>query len=147
MPCKKLVPAFLRISVLALTATMSLWGQPAGQQAMPAPFPGWSDWRYIGECGGVRMSVALSIDDGRNDFEVKMRMENRDSHRVAVRLIADLTNDHGETKQYHPGTIMNPGKFAEGGATAPALSFGTVFQSAVFAKAPPRITNNGVPRR
>lgn len=130
-----------QISLLALTATIPLWSQRcAGQAAMPAPFPGWGQWQSVGECGGVRMSIALSNDDGRNDFEVKLRMENTGNHRVAARLDANLTSDQGESKVYHPGTVMNPGTTAEGGALSPSLSFGTVFRSAVFANVPPRIT-------
>lgn len=136
MERRKFATILLQISVLAFNPTVSIWGQ----QALPAPFPGWGPWQFAGECGGVQISVALSNDDGRNDFQVKLRMENRDGQRVATRLDASLTSDVGETKQYYPSATMNPGKSAEGGALAPSLSFGTAFQSAVFAKAPPRIT-------
>lgn len=85
----------LVLGTLVLAATSAL----RGQQSLPVPSPGWGTMASGGECGRVTMWVATSIDDGHNDPEVKLRMENHDTHRVHVRLVANLTSDHGETKQ------------------------------------------------
>jgi hypothetical protein len=119
----------------------SLWFgvQSSPAQQLPAPFPGWGEWQSAGECGGVGIWVAKTNNDGRNDFEVKLKFQNKTSHRIHARLDANLTSDRGETAQRKANAVINPGRSAEGGALAPSLSFGTVFKAAVNASSPPQI--------
>ncbi len=118
-----------------------LWSQTVPQSPLPAPPLSWGDWQGLPEeCGGVKIWVALSKDDGRNDFEVKLKFQNNDSHRVHARLEAVLLSDRQETAvRKQPNAVMNPGTSAEGGASAPSLALGRVFPSAVNDVAPHQI--------
>ena len=93
-----------------------LWGQTVAQSPVPAPPLAWGDWQsFPGVCGGVEIWVGLSKDDGRNDFEVKLKFQNNDSHRVHARLEAVLLSDRQETAvRDQPNAVMNPGILAEG---------------------------------
>jgi len=107
----------------------------------PAPPLSWQDWQLIGSCGGVDYLAAISADDGRNDFELKIKIDNKNSHAVQTRLNAVIYSENDE-KKYRDNVglgRLNGGRAAEACSTTPSLCFGTLFPSAVFQKQPTRI--------
>jgi hypothetical protein len=95
----------------------------------------------LGSCGGVEYLVAISKDDGRNDFEVRIKIDNRTDHTIQTRLNAVIKSVDGEEK--HRDNVglgrLNAKRSVEACSTYPSLCFGILFQSAVYQKTPTRI--------
>jgi len=107
----------------------------------PAPPLSWQEWQSIGSCGGVDLFVAVSADDGRNDFELKIKIDNKNLHAIQTRFSAFIQSEAGE-KTYRSNVglgRLNGGRTAEACSTTPSLCFGVLFPSAVFQKQPTRI--------
>src|SRR5437660_102671 len=107
----------------------------------PAPLLAWEDWQPVGSCGGVDYLAAISKDDGRNDFELKIKIDNKTDHTVQTRLNAVIESEEGERKYRDNVGIgrLNPRRAAEACSTTPAVCFGIPFRSAVNQKTPTRI--------
>ena len=107
----------------------------------PAALLSWQDWRLVGSCGGVDYFVAISTDDGRNDFELKLKIANKNDHAIQTRLSAVIHSENGEKKYRDKVGIgrLNAKRTAEACSTSPGLCFGVLFSSAVFQKQPTRI--------
>lgn len=96
-------PKFYAVSFLGLLLSLTLLLPPFqardfhdGAQ-IPAPPLAWEDWESIGSCGGVEYLVAISKDDGRNDFELKIKINNQNNHTVQTRLNAAIESENGKT--------------------------------------------------
>lgn len=69
------LPKFCAVSFLGLLLSVTLLLPPFQARELrtaaqdPAPLLAWEDWKSAGSCGGVEYLVAISKDDGRNDFE------------------------------------------------------------------------------
>jgi hypothetical protein len=128
--------------VLSTAVLLSARGDALGPAAQnPASQLAWGDWQPVGSCGGVDYLAAISKDDGRNDFELKIKIDNKTDHTVQTRLNAVIASDEGEKKYRDNVGIgrLNPRRAAEACSTTPGLCFGILFQSAVNQKTPTRI--------
>lgn len=130
--------------LLSTAALLSVRGdvlRPGAQN--PAPLLAWEDWKPVGSCGGVEYLVAISKDDGRNDFELKLKIDNKNGHTIQTRLNAVIESEEGEKKYRDNLGIgrLNPRRAADACSTTPGLCFGILFQSAVYQKKPTRIAN------
>jgi hypothetical protein len=107
----------------------------------PAPLLTWDDWRSVGSCGGVQYLAAISKDDGRNDLELKIRIDNQTGHTVQTRLNAVIESESGEKKSRDNVGIgrLNSRRAVDACSTTPSLCFGILFPSAVYQKMPTRI--------
>jgi len=130
--------------VIACVAALSLLvttRTATGHYQDPAPPLSWQDWQPIGSCGGVDYLAAISTDDGRNDFELKIKIDNKNIHAIQTRLSAVIDSENGEQKHRDyvgPGRL-NGKRAAEACSTTPGLCFGVIFPSAVLQKQPTRI--------
>jgi hypothetical protein len=107
----------------------------------PAPPLSWQDWQLVGFCGGVGYLAAISSDDGRNDFELKLKIDNKNNHTIQTRLSAVIHSENGD-KKYRDNVglgRLNARRAADACSTTPSLCFGVLFPSAVFQKQPTRI--------
>jgi hypothetical protein len=131
----------LSFLIAALLALALLVPVQAGIFQDPAPLLSWQDWRLIGSCGGVDYLAAISADDGRNDFELKIKIDNKNKHVVQTRLSAIIQSENGEKKYRENVGLgrLNGGRAAEACSTTPGLCFGVLFPSAVSQKQPTRI--------
>lgn len=129
------IACLLALSLLVTTRAASERHQD------PAPALSWQDWQLIGSCGGVDYLAAISTDDGRNDFELKLKIDNKNSHTVQTRLSAVIQSENGEQK--HRDNVglgrLNGKRAADACSTTPSLCFGVIFPSAVFQKQPTQI--------
>lgn len=104
---------------------------------IPAPALQWSPWQPVITCRGAEYFISFSEDDGRNDFEVRLRAFNRTSAEIATRFQASFVSEDG-AKAYRRGgggrlrPIPQP---LEGGA----FSMGVIFQTPVNQVLPVRI--------
>ncbi|HEV2762808.1 MAG TPA: hypothetical protein VGV38_07435, partial [Pyrinomonadaceae bacterium] len=105
------------------------------QGPVPAPRVEWDEWKPVGNCGGVKFEVAVTKDDGRNDFEIKLRALNQSGHRAATRFAATIVSEKREEASRDGGMTIADGKQGEGGS----LSLGTPFKSAVNQLTPTRL--------
>jgi hypothetical protein len=111
-------------------------------QQTPAPLLEWEDWVPVGgACGGVQYYAAISKDDGRNDFEIKVRIENQNNHTVQTRFNAVIESEEGVKKYRDKGGLgrLNAGRTAEACSSFPSLCLGAPFPSAVNQQTPTRI--------
>lgn len=112
-----------------------------GRLQEPAPLLSWQDWRLVGTCGGVDYLVAISSEDGKNDFELKLKIDNKNNHAIQTRLSAVIDSQDGD-KKYRDNVglgRLNAKRAADACSTSPSLCFGVLFRSAVFQKQPTRI--------
>lgn len=128
------------LSTAVLPSLRSHAFKPGSQD--PAPSLAWEDWRPVGSCGGVEYLAAISKDDGRNDFELKIKIANQNGHAIQTRLNAVIESEEGQKKYRDNVGVgrLNPMRAAEACSTTPGLCFGILFRSAVYQKAPTRIT-------
>ena len=127
----------LMASSLALSLLVSIQPGVAHVQD-PAPPLSWQDWQAIGSCGGVEFLAAVSADDGRNDFELKIKINNTNKHTIQTRINAVIHSENGEKKYRDNVGVgrLNGGRAAEACSTMPSLCFGALFPSAVYQKQP-----------
>jgi len=114
---------------------------PSGAQDV-APQLAWDDWIAVGApCGGAQYYAARSKDDGRNDFEVKIKIENQNGHTIQTRFNAVVESAEGEKRQYGTGGLgrLNAKRTAEACSTYPTLCLGVPFPSAVNQRTPTRV--------
>jgi len=134
--------AFLALLLSMTTVLMPSNGHELRTSAQnPAPLLAWEDWQSVGSCGGVEYLVAISKDDGHNDFELKIKINNQNGHTVQTRLNAMIESENGEKKYRDNVGIgrLNAGRSVDACSTTPGLCFGILFQSAVYQKTPTRI--------
>lgn len=115
----------------------------SGAQQTPAPRLEWEAWSPLGAaCGGVQFYAAVSKDDGRNDFEIKIKIVNLNEHAVQTRFNAVIESAEGAKKyRDHTGLgKLNAGRTAEACSLSPDLCFGKPFPSAVNQRTPTRIS-------
>jgi hypothetical protein len=107
----------------------------------PAPMLKWQDWQLVGSCGGADYWAAVSVDDGRNDQELKLKIDNKNAHTIQTRLNAVVESAEGEKKSRDNVGLgrLNAKRAAEACSTAPSLCFGVLFPSSVLQKEPARI--------
>jgi len=133
----------LLIATLLCAVTLPVSGGNPGESGVqnPAPLLAWEEWQPVGSCGGVEYLVAISKDDGRNDFELKIKIDNKNSHTVQTRVNAVIESEEGEKKYRNNVGVgrLNAGRAAEACSTSPSLCFGSPFPSAVYQKTPTRI--------
>src|SRR5687768_1228152 len=134
---KPLIAALLSAATLPVSGGNS--AKPSPQN--PAPVLAWEEWQPLGSCGGVEYHVAISKDDGRNHFELKIKIDNQNSHTVQTRLNAAIESEEGEKKYRNNVGLgrLNARHAAEACSTSPSLCFGIQFPSAVYQKNPTRI--------
>jgi hypothetical protein len=133
----------LALLLSLVTALPPSHGRELGMVAQdPAPQLAWEDWKTVGSCGGVEYLVAISQDDGRNDFELKIKINNQNSHTVQTRLNAVIESEKGEKKYRDNVGIgrLNAGRAVDACSITPSLCFGILFPSAVYQKTPTRIS-------
>jgi hypothetical protein len=141
------------LSVLLFSAALSI--SPGGASSNratqnPAPQLAWEDWTPIGAaCGGVQFYAAISKDDGRNDFEIKVKIENRNNHTIQTRFNAVIESVDGAKKYRDRAGLgrLNAMRTAEACSMFPSLCLGTPFPSAVNQQTPTHIsklTLNGI---
>lgn len=112
-------------------------------QQTPAPPLEWEDWTPVGAaCGGVQYYAAISKDDGRNDFEIKIKIENQNNHTIQTRFSAVVESAEGVKKSYHDGGLgrLNAKRTAEACSTFSSLCLGQPFPSAVNQRTPTHIS-------
>jgi hypothetical protein len=134
----------LAVLAFGLAASLPTGGVlPAVSSQNPAPPIEWEDWVPIGAaCGGVQYYAAISKDDGRNDFEIKVKIENQNNHTIQTRFNAVIESEEG-TKKYHDNAglgRLNAKRTAEACSTFPSLCMGALFPSAVNQRTPTRIS-------
>src|SRR5438874_13661589 len=96
---KTCVMAFLTLLLAMIALLMTSDGRALSTSVQnPAPLLAWEDWKSIGSCGGVDYLVAISKDDGSNDFELKIKIDNQNGHTVQTRLNALIESERGEKK-------------------------------------------------
>ena len=136
----KRIGKLLMASLLTLSLLVSTRPGVAHVQN-PAPPLSWQDWQSIGSCGGVEFLAAVSADDGHNDFEVKIKINNTNKHTIQTRINAVIHSENGEKKYRDNVGVgrLNGGRAAEACSTMPGLCFGVLFPSAVYQKQPTRI--------
>lgn len=120
----------LRLSLIVVVAGLS-----AASAEEPAPQLQWLPPQFVGSCGGVAYEVAISKDDGRNEFQLKLRAENRTSHLVATRFKAQIVSEFGDIKYREGGRRISAGRVADG------LNFdlGLIFETPVNSPLPVHI--------
>lgn len=131
--------------LLGLAALLRTEGSSSAavSQQTPAPPLEWEDWVPVGaSCGGVQYYAAISKDDGRNDFEIKIKIENRNGHTVQTRFNAVIESEEGAKKYSDGGGTgrLNAGRTAEACSMFPSLCLGVPFPSAVNQRVPTRIS-------
>jgi hypothetical protein len=67
----------------------------------------------VGACRGVEYFVSITRDDGRNDFQVKLKARNSNDYQIATRFEALLTADTGETARREGGSRIHPQREAQ----------------------------------
>lgn len=134
---------FAGVLLAGLTALLAGGGlRPAANSQIPAPPLTWEDWAPVGAaCGGVQYYVAISKDDGRNDFELKIKIENRNNHTVQTRFNAEVESADGVVKHHDNAGLgrLNAGRSADACSSYPSLCLGARFPAAVTQSAPTRI--------
>jgi hypothetical protein len=133
----------LLIATLLCAVTLPVSGGNPGESGVqnPAPLLAWEEWQPVGSCGGVEYLVAISRDDGRNDFELKIKIDNKNSHTIQTRLNAVIESEGGDKKYRNNVGLgrLNARRAAAACSTSPSLCFGSPFPSAVDQKTPTRI--------
>ena len=140
MPVTKSTAAFLVAGLLVLhSATAPRIGFNARQD--PAPLLKWEDWQLVGSCGGADYWAAVSVDDGRNDAELKLKIDNKNAHAIQTRFNAVVESAEGEKKSRDNVGLgrLNGKRAAEACSTTPGLCFGVLFPSGVLQKEPTRV--------
>ncbi|HXQ73151.1 MAG TPA: hypothetical protein VN844_21810 [Pyrinomonadaceae bacterium] len=104
----------------------------------PAPPLKWRDWQLVGSCGGVNFLASITVDDGRNDVELKLKIDNQNAHAIQTRLDAIVESAEGEKKSRdNVGTgRLNGKRAADACSTIPSLCFGVLFPSGILQKEP-----------
>jgi hypothetical protein len=130
--------AALATLILSLLSLLPAGRLPRAGAQIPAPRLEWDEWQEAGTCGGVRVLVARSKDDGRNDFELKIKFENRNGHAVQLRYDSFVESEAGEKKRRNTGGVgrINGNATAEACSMFPGLCWGTPFPSAVYQQKP-----------
>lgn len=130
----------LMAGLLTLSLLVSIESGVAHVQD-PAPSLTWQDWQLIGSCGGVDFLAAISADDGRNDFELKIKINNANKYTIQTRVNAVIHSETGEKKSRDNVGVgrLNAGRAVDACSTHPNLCFGAPFPSAVYQKQPTRI--------
>jgi hypothetical protein len=136
----KRIGKLLMASLLTLPLLVSIQSGVAHVQDTAPPLS-WQDWQVVGSCGGVEFLAAVSADDGRNDFELKIKINNDNKHAIQTRLNAVIYSESGDKKYRDNVGVgrLNGGRAAEACSTTPSLCFGALFPSAVYQKQPTRI--------
>lgn len=136
--------AFAGALLAGLTALLVGGGRrPAANPQIPAPPLTWEDWVPVGlACSGVQYYAAISKDDGRNEFELKLKVKNRNKHAVQTRFEAEVESADGIIKQYNQaGSIrLNTGRSAAACSRYPTLCLGMPFPPAADQRTPTQIT-------
>ncbi|MBI4459656.1 MAG: hypothetical protein HY648_06325 [Acidobacteria bacterium] len=110
----------------------------AGAQ-VPAPQIEWLPWATIGTCGGVEYSDSITKDDGRNEFEVKLKARNTTNHLVATRFEAVLLSEEGEKNPRQGNSRIPAGREVEASPLTPSFHLGTPFPTPVKRPVPIQI--------
>jgi hypothetical protein len=99
------------------------------------------DWQLVGSCGGVDFWATVSTDDGRNDTELKLKIDNKNTHAIQTRMNAVVESAEGEKKSRDNVGLgrLNGKRAAEACSTTPSLCFGVLFPSGVLQKEPTQI--------
>jgi hypothetical protein len=116
---------------LAVCAAACL-GAAAVRGQVPAPAIEWSEWQPVTTCGDVEYQLAVTRDDGRNEFQLRLRARNLSGHLVATRFAATIISKEGKKKYREGGGRINPGRTIEGGT----FNFGQLFETPVNAALP-----------
>jgi hypothetical protein len=140
MPVTKSTAVLAVIALLVVQGAATLETRFSSHQD-PAPLLKWQDWQLVGSCGGVDFLAAVSVADGRNDAELKLKIDNKNSHAIQTRMNAVVESAEGETKSRDNFGIgrLNGKRATEACSTTPGLCFGVLFPSAVFQKEPTQI--------
>jgi hypothetical protein len=64
---------------------------------IPASRMEWMPYQKLGFCGGAVFSASISKDDGRNGFDVKIKIENTTDNQIAARYEATFISEEGKT--------------------------------------------------
>jgi hypothetical protein len=98
---------------------------------LPASNPEWSDWTKAASCGEATYFVSITKDDGRNDFELKVKVRNGPDHLISTRFEAELVSETGETvSRKGSSRIRKDGEVAASPMT-PSFFLGTPFMTPV----------------
>jgi len=140
MLVNKATMALLVVALLILPDLPAV-GASLSKGQDPAPPLTWQDWQLVGSCGGVDFLAAISADDGRNDFELKIKIDNTNTHAIQTHLNAVVESAEGEKRSRDNIGIgrLNGKRAVDACSTTPSLCFGVLFPSAVFQKEPTRI--------
>jgi hypothetical protein len=140
MPVTKSTALCLVLGLLVLqSATTPKTSFSAVQD--PAPLLKWQDWQLVGTCGGADYWAVVSVDDGRNDQELRLKIDNKNAHAIQTRLNAVVESADGERRSRHNVGVgrLNGQRTAEACSSTPSLCFGVLFRSGVLQKEPTRI--------
>ena len=131
----------IAVSALLIAQQPFMSQRAVNERQDSAPLLSWQSWRLVGSCGGVDFFAAVSVDDGRNDFEVKLKLDNKQTHAIKTRLSAVVESADGRKESRDNIGIgrLNGKRAVDACSTAPSLCFGVLFPSAVFQKEPTRI--------
>jgi len=140
MPVTKSIAAFLIVGLLVLQSAKTPRTSFSAVQD-PAPLLKWQDWQLVGTCGGADYWAAVSVDDGSNDAELKLKIDNTNAHAIQTRLNAVVESAEGEKKSRENVGLgrLNGKRAAEACSTTPSLCFGVLFPSGVLQKEPTQI--------
>ena len=107
---------------------------------LPASNPEWSDWVGAASCGGATYFVSITKDDGRNDFELKVKVRNSPDHFISTRFEAELVSETGETVSRKGNSRVRKDSEIEASPLTPTFFLGTPFMTPVNQKLPVHVT-------
>lgn len=129
------------VAVLVIVQLLATPRAGVAEHQDPAPPLTWQDWHLVGNCGGVDIFAAISADDGRNDIELKVKLDNKNTYTIQTRLSAVVESAEGQkTSRENIGIgRLNSKRAVDACSIAPSLCLGVLFPSAVFQKEPTHI--------
>ena len=113
-------------------------GVSSKQDSVPALR--WRDWQLVGSCGGVDFLASISGNDGRNDVELKLKVDNKNTYAVRARVDAIVESAGGDKQSrddVRSGRLN--GRTAVDCGSAAGLCLGALFPATALQKEPTKI--------
>jgi hypothetical protein len=98
---------------------------------LPASNPEWSDWVRAASCGEATYFVSITKDDGRNDFQLKVKVKNGPGHFISTKFDAELVSETGETISRKGNSRVRQNSEIEASPMTPSFFLGTPFMTPV----------------
>lgn len=98
---------------------------------IPAPTPEWSDWKQAAVCSDATYFVSITKDDGRNDFELKVKVKNGSDHTISTRFEVEMVSEKGEVAGHNGNSRVRKAGEVEASPSTPSFFLGTPFKTPV----------------